>query len=118
MFLAQVMHENQKATEATRKQQKELDEAHAKEKARVGSAELTERSSASSQERALARDARTASPRAATPLEGDPTIEVEVFQELKSPASLLDAGSDNFYEEFKAERAQDTLMVSGGEDSD
>ena len=48
MFLAQVMQENQKATEATRKQQKEQDEAHAKEKARPASAQLSERSSASS----------------------------------------------------------------------
>ena len=117
MFLAQVLQENQKATDATRKQQKELDEAHTKEKARVASAQLSERSSASSQERALARGARAASMRAETTLEGDATIEVEVFQDGESQGSD-DAEGGNFFEELKAERAHDTLMVSAGEDSD
>ena len=54
---------------------------------------------------------------AETTLEGDATIEVEVFQSDESEASI-DAEGGDFFEELKAERAQDTLMVSAGEDSD
>ena len=110
MFLAQVMQENQEATDATRKQQKELDEAHAKGRARLASAQLSEGSSAASQGRALARGARNGAVRAGTAVDDDATIEVD--------QASSDAEGGEFFEELKAERAHDTLVVSAGEDSD